>query len=678
MRHAAQNSVIARVFNPWHAALSERARIAPPRCPVHAAADCKSAPRHISDALERVLTGSGRDDFHIVRDQCPFGLFPDGRLNLELKTGTMKANVEFLKEVDLPQQERDGVAPGPGEDEAHGREAGDLNLRQQGARFLSGEVASQGDAGGLSLPYRAQMQTDAVGQNIDGRARIEQAVHLNVFSAGAAQSQREQGLKKCFTCARGDGQEGKTDEIAHAPEEFSRRYCVRVAAAPAASSGDQTGYPMPGWRPVPSSCASSLVRHWTTRNLSARESWWSMGMTSAICIVEEYAVSTEQSSSRGKRQPVGRGGTQPYHAMDNNKGSLTNGTIMQRMSSIQNPALGARLSPAAAATRTEHGWNGSEPQEALPRCGWGHPRPGVLRAARITLHFIAAVCLAVASAQGAALTLLAHYGFEGNVSDSTGQQSPFELLWNAGISNGVLCLGPAYQSDASTPRLSDFSYRSFTVAVDFNIREFVPYSGNILSGGPSYRWFTLEADDGYLAARFATKTGEAYFIDQNVRVTSNRWYQAVVSADLDSGLVQIYLDGNRVFSRNIGANQEFDVIGTSSEPWDKVFSFRNHGNASTLVGCADNLQVYNRAATPNEVAGFIAPRLRIATSGGVALVSTPSLLTGYRLESTDAVGAVPAWTAVTQAPLTIGDQFVWPFPPPPSGPAHRMFRLVRK
>ncbi len=289
-----------------------------------------------------------------------------------------------------------------------------------------------------------------------------------------------------------------------------------------------------------------------------------------------------------------------------------------------------------------------------------------------------ATWLATVSAQGAALTLLAHYGFEGDASDSTGQQSPFELPWNAGISNGVLCLGPAYQSDASTPRLSDFSYRSFTVAVDFNIREFVPYSGNILSGGPSYRWFTLEADDGYLAARFATKSGEFFFIDPNVRVTSNRWYQAVVSADLDSGLVQIYLDGNRVFSRNIGANREFDFIGTSSEPWDKVFSFRNHGNASTLVGCADNLQVYNRAATPAEVAGFIAPRLRIATSGGVALVSTPSVLTGYRLESTDTVGAVPAWAVVSQAPLTIGDQFVWPFPPPPSGPAHRLFRPVRR
>ena len=289
-----------------------------------------------------------------------------------------------------------------------------------------------------------------------------------------------------------------------------------------------------------------------------------------------------------------------------------------------------------------------------------------------------AAWLAVASAQGAELVRLAHYGFEADASDSTGQQSPFELLWNADISNGVLCLGPAYQSEAKTPLLNGFSYRSFTVAVDFYLREFQPFGNLILSGGPSYRWFTLETWNDVLVARFDTKNGEKLMGSENVRVTTNQWYQAVVSADLDTGLAQIYLNGVLVLERNIGRNAEFNVVGTASEPWDKVFSFRNYGDASTLVGCADNLQVYNRAATPAEVAGIIAPRLRIGTSGGVALVSAPSILTGYQLESTDGLGAVLVWRSVTQAPVTVGDQFVWPFPPPPSGPAHRMFRLVRR
>lgn len=163
------------------------------------------------------------------------------------------------------------------------------------ASFKGSQVAGEGDAGGLRLSHRAQAQADAVGKDVDGRARIKEAMHGNTFSSRAAQSQRQQRLKKCFPCARGDRQEGKTHGAAHAPGEFSRRYWVKVAAASVASYGDQMGYPAPGWRPVPSSCANSLVRHWTTRNLSARESWWSNGMTSAICMAGKYAAHAVQS-----------------------------------------------------------------------------------------------------------------------------------------------------------------------------------------------------------------------------------------------------------------------------------------------------------------------------------------------------------------------------------------------
>src|SRR5207249_461883 len=49
----------------------------------------------------------------------------------------------------------------------------------------------------------------------------------------------------------------------------SRRYSVSVTAASCASYGDQTGYSAPASRPPPA-CASSAVRNWTARNLSAR------------------------------------------------------------------------------------------------------------------------------------------------------------------------------------------------------------------------------------------------------------------------------------------------------------------------------------------------------------------------------------------------------------------------
>ena len=98
----------ARVCNPQHAGLAECAWILPHHRHVHPAADCKSALRYISDAVERVPTGAampvsgspsprpgkiyscaetlsaaprrgkarGRDDFHIVRDQIRSALSP--------------------------------------------------------------------------------------------------------------------------------------------------------------------------------------------------------------------------------------------------------------------------------------------------------------------------------------------------------------------------------------------------------------------------------------------------------------------------------------------------------------------------------------------------------------------------------------------------------------------------
>lgn len=178
--------------------------------------------------------------------------------------------------------------------------------------------------------------------------------------------------------------------------------------------------------------------------------------------------------------------------------------------------------------------------------------------------------------------------------------------------------------------------------------------------------------------RLDTKNGEMLIGSENVLVTTNQWYHVAVSVDLDTGRVQVYLNGVLVLERNIGRNAEFDLVGTDYEPWDKVFGFRDYGNAATLVGCADNLQVFNRAATPSEMASVIAPRLSIGISGGVDLVSASAYLTDYRLEFADGLGAIPVWQPVDVIPLRVSDQFVWPVAPSVSALRHGMFRLVKR
>jgi hypothetical protein len=281
--------------------------------------------------------------------------------------------------------------------------------------------------------------------------------------------------------------------------------------------------------------------------------------------------------------------------------------------------------------------------------------------------------LLLASAQGAALNLLAHYGFESDARDATGNQAPFELLANTGVSNGVICLGPG--AVAETPVLADFSYRSFTVAMVFKATEFSLFSRTILSGGPSYRWFGLEEAGGLLALRLSLTNGSWFVPIESARLRTNQWYQVAVSVDLDSGQVRVYLNGTRVWDLFVGAGTQFNVVGTPSESYDRVFSFRNYGTASTFVGCADNLQIYNRAASDAEVAERITPRLGITWSGGTLFLSSPTVLTGYRLQSSVTPATPQSWGPVASAPVVFGDYFLWPRP---FLGAREFFRLARE
>jgi hypothetical protein len=261
-------------------------------------------------------------------------------------------------------------------------------------------------------------------------------------------------------------------------------------------------------------------------------------------------------------------------------------------------------------------------------------------------------------ARGAGLHLLAHYGFEGNAQDTTGYNAPFAILGNARMSNDVLHLEA--DNSALTPVLGEFSYRSFTVALDINITAFSPFPENILSGGPSYRWFALEQDEGVLAVRLSSKQANFYLPFANTRLQTNQWYQLVSSVDLDSGIVRLFLNGMLVGQLEVGQNAEFNVVGTSAESQDRVFSFRNYGTGSMFVGYADNLQIYNRAAHPAEVADRIAPRLRIASSGNIAFLSASQGLTGYRLQFSETPAMESSWVALPQTPASVGDFFIWP------------------
>lgn len=281
--------------------------------------------------------------------------------------------------------------------------------------------------------------------------------------------------------------------------------------------------------------------------------------------------------------------------------------------------------------------------------------------------------LQMCSLRASPLQTIAHYGFEGGVNDSTGRQQPFVLEKPGLVDQGSLCTKELLWL-AETPVLEDFDYRSFTVALDFLISEFDPFSGNILSGGPSYRWFSLDTYSGLLTVCFSLKDSSRCVPLPAAPLTTNKWYKVAASVDLAAGTIRVHLDGKTVGVIRCGAGAEFNVTGTAYETTDRVFSLRNYGNASILRGCIDNLQVYNRAANEEELRELVGPHLDIRLQDGIVMVVASAAHMGYRLESSK-VGSIPGgWVRLAQSPAIICDSQVWVLPL--AGPG-QLFRLVR-
>lgn len=264
--------------------------------------------------------------------------------------------------------------------------------------------------------------------------------------------------------------------------------------------------------------------------------------------------------------------------------------------------------------------------------------------------------------------LLASYTFEGDGRDVTGNCPSIDLS-NMTVTNNTLFVNPTSEGLAYAA-IPELAYHSFTVGLDFR-----PLSDdrNILSGGPGFRWIGFQRWDGHLVIALNNQNTVLEFPD--ARIQTNRWHSLVCSVFVGPPSTRIitFLNGIRL-QDSILQNYELDVVGTPSEAAEKVFSFRNHGNAEIFVGYADNLRVYSRALTPEEILSYSVPRVNVARTEDRLIIHWPSELTGYILEATEVIQSPGHWTNVDNFPVLVGDRQVviepvdWP---------GRFFRLRR-
>lgn len=280
--------------------------------------------------------------------------------------------------------------------------------------------------------------------------------------------------------------------------------------------------------------------------------------------------------------------------------------------------------------------------------------------------------------------LLAHYDFSDQGRDRVGRSDPMALS-NTEILDGTLFLNGLYANAsgngfiARTP-ISRMSYSNFAIAVDFKPLDMEsPDKQVILMGGPGWRWIGFEPRRSRLVLTF--NNGREAHVFNEAELHVGEWHRLICSVNTREGVVRTYLNGLALEEVRLDDGFRFDVMGTSQDSNDKLFTFTNYSNGNAFHGYADNLMIFRRALTDQEMRSVheaLSPMpLLYGDSSATEVmasinVSWKSNLTQFAPELAHSLN--DSWQPVGHAPITIADRLLLPID---SSRGMGIFRLTR-
>lgn len=199
---------------------------------------------------------------------------------------------------------------------------------------------------------------------------------------------------------------------------------------------------------------------------------------------------------------------------------------------------------------------------------------------------------------------LAHFRFNGNAENECQGDAQFELR-NTEFRGDALYLNGKYDLDnksgsravCSTPT---FDYTAFTVAIRLKAEEFRPGRSNIITGGAHDRWFGMEISrSGNLTITFNNQRVMREI--KQCPVVAGQWIALVCSVDLAARRFAVYADGRNVAQVELPEGFRLEVAESKWDTSSKSWSFANYGNANVYHGLVDELILYNRLLSPEEV-----------------------------------------------------------------------------
>ncbi len=208
--------------------------------------------------------------------------------------------------------------------------------------------------------------------------------------------------------------------------------------------------------------------------------------------------------------------------------------------------------------------------------------------------------------------LIAYYPFDGSTKDATSVSDGLRL------SNGRLASGGALLEQASTrtmgsaasARVGCLDYNAFTISLDFNPLTFDVPEGtpawlrnrprNILTGGHIWVWFYIERSDaGNLKIASNDRTWRHEFDGQ--QVSTGVWHTVACAVDTERRSVLVCYDGQVLPEVTLSSDFWLTALGSDSADSSREILLCSYRAGNTFRGYVDNLTVYNRALSADEL-----------------------------------------------------------------------------
>ena len=214
--------------------------------------------------------------------------------------------------------------------------------------------------------------------------------------------------------------------------------------------------------------------------------------------------------------------------------------------------------------------------------------------------------------------LLADYTFNGSGLNSFGMVGSFELS-NTEFVENTLYLNGCYEGGpkngySAIARMHWLGYSSFTVSLEFkplsssrssNIltRLFNLSSedmGNVVTCGTSYRWFGISRNENE-ALEVTLNNQDYVHTYEDDYVNGKAWNRVTCCVDLENLLIRTFLNSKKLEEVHLPSDFALRVVDSGKKWTDKNITFTNYSNGKTLHGYVDNLKIFCKALSDEQV-----------------------------------------------------------------------------